>query len=435
MSAEPHTPPTIPSPADRESPRQSSRHGDGDEQLQDLSRRLAEAEATIQALIAGQVDAVLDREAATPLLLRQAQQALRESEERFSKAFHSNPAPITISRLNDGRLIDVNDSYLRLTGYRREEVIGRTPGELQVWTSPADHSSMVQGLREKGRLRDVEVSVRAKSGELRNVVASLELIEIGGEPCMLAMLYDLTERKRAEAELSRSRQQLRDLAAHLQSAREETRTRIAREIHDELGQTLTGLKMDLSWLKNNLAKAGDGAQRRPLLKKLTSMLKLVDSTIQSMRRLAAELRPAVLDELGLVAAIAWQAQEFHQRTGTRCQFSAQPEDITLDGERKTAVFRICQEALTNVARHAHATQVNVSLTQDDDQIRLVVSDNGQGISEPEIGGVKSLGLLGMRERASLLGGEVKISGAPGQGTTVTLWIPLERDNDQSSGRR
>jgi signal transduction histidine kinase len=164
-----------------------------------------------------------------------------------------------------------------------------------------------------------------------------------------------------------------------------------------------------------------------LLEEITSMSKLVDTTIQMVREISTELRPGVLDDLGLTAAIEWQAQEFQTRMGIRCSFTSSLENIILDKERSTVIFRIFQEALTNVVRHANATRINVSLKEEADNLILEVRDNGEGIKESEISNAKSLGLLGMRERAILLGGEIKISGTPRKGTKVTVRIPLDKE--------
>jgi signal transduction histidine kinase len=198
---------------------------------------------------------------------------------------------------------------------------------------------------------------------------------------------------------------------------------IAREIHDELGQALTGLKMDLSSVQNTLRKQGAGGLER-CTERTTSMSKLIDATIQTVRRIATDLRPGILDDLGLVAAIEWQAQDFQKRTGIKCKLAPGVEDLELDPDRSTAAFRIFQETLTNVARHSLATEVDVSLSHCADSVVLEIKDNGKGIKEADISGARSLGLLGMRERAHLLGGELKVSGTPGEGTTVIVRIPL-----------
>ncbi|MFN7929611.1 MAG: histidine kinase [Blastocatellia bacterium] len=230
------------------------------------------------------------------------------------------------------------------------------------------------------------------------------------------------ERKRAEEQLEQSFEQLRALAAHLQSVREEERGRIAREIHDELGQSLTGLKFDLSWLNHRL-KQNDLEALAACQNKVRTMVELIDSTIQLGRRIATELRPGILDDLGLVDALEWQAQEFQERTGIVCEFISLPDQLQLDEYRTTSLFRIFQEALTNIARHAQADQVSIDFSQQPDELRLQIKDNGRGITAEEIRNARSFGLLGMQERAWGFGGEVQVHGAPGQGTVVTVHVP------------
>lgn len=232
---------------------------------------------------------------------------------------------------------------------------------------------------------------------------------------------EITERTRAEAEFSRSTEQLRELSARLQTVREEERTHIARAIHDELGQTLTGLKMDVAWLQRHLDQP-----QQALLEKTQVMSNLLDMTIQTVRRISTELRPGILDDLGLVATLDWQLQEFQMRTGIACKLISNPEETSLDADSSTGVFRIFQEILTNVVRHAQATQVVVSLTESSTFLILKVKDNGRGITDSEINNPKSIGLLGMRERARLLAGEVHFQGTLNEGTTVTVRLPLNR---------
>jgi len=228
-----------------------------------------------------------------------------------------------------------------------------------------------------------------------------------------------TSHRRTEEELKNSHEQLRNLSIHLQSVREEERTRIAREIHDQLGQALTALKIDFSWLNNRLPK-----NQKSLLEKIESMSKLVDMTIQMVRRISSELRPGILDDLGLAAAIEWQAEEFQDRTGIKCEIALEPEDIILDQDCSTTIFRIFQEAITNVVRHANATEVKISLEKEAGKLMLEVKDNGKGITEEQISDPKSFGLIGIRERAHFWGGEVVISGVRDKGPTVTVSIPL-----------
>ena len=230
---------------------------------------------------------------------------------------------------------------------------------------------------------------------------------------------DITQRRRAEDELRESREQLRNLTAHVESVREEERTLVAREIHDELGQVLTALKMDLSWLSKKLS-----VEQETLLEKTKSMITLVDATIQTVKRISTELRPGLLDDLGLAAAIEWQAEEFQSRTGIRCTISIDPEDMGFDKERSTAMFRIFQETLTNVARHAQASKVRVLLREKHGVIELKVQDNGKGIAKRKPSDPNSYGIIGMRERAQFLGGKVEIRSVRGKGTTVLVTIPI-----------
>ncbi len=225
----------------------------------------------------------------------------------------------------------------------------------------------------------------------------------------------------ANAQLQASRAQLLRLAHHEQTAREEERSRLARELHDELGQDLTGLKMDLAWLQEHI----DPTQE-DLLQRFEAMFSLLDATIQNVRRIATELRPGILDDLGLLAAMEWLLEKFEERTAIRCQFTSNVEKVALEADGTTVLFRILQEALTNVARHAGATQVEVSLDQGQDTISLRVQDNGRGILESEVAGSKSYGLLGMRERVQLRSGEFNIRGTPGQGTEVVIRLPLNQ---------
>ncbi len=231
---------------------------------------------------------------------------------------------------------------------------------------------------------------------------------------------EIEERKRIEDQLRLSEENLRALTDHLQSVREEERARIAREIHDQLGQALTGLKMDLTWVAKRLP-----GEHKPLLEKAESMFELIDDTIQSVRRIASGLRPEVLDQLGLAAAIKWQLRDFQMRTGIRCKYSVPADAIAVDADRSTALFRIFQELLTNVTRHASATRVDVTMQADNGSLVLEVHDNGRGIEEDEIHSSKSLGLLGVRERVLPFSGRFEIAGTQGKGTRATISIPID----------
>jgi len=245
------------------------------------------------------------------------------------------------------------------------------------------------------------------------------------------------ERRRAQERLKKSHEQLRALSVYLQHVREDERIRISRQVHDELGQALTGLKMDLYWLASRLPK-----QLRAVRDKTKTMSAHIDSTIQTVRRISTELRPGILDDLGLVPALEWQAAEFQKRNGIKCEVVSEVAEPILEEELNTAFFRIFQESLTNVVRHANATRVDVRLWEQDGNLLMEIRDNGRGISESDWTNTRSIGVLGMRERASLLGGELTITGVPEQGTTVRVRIPREqpattesRNNENTHRRR
>ena len=227
------------------------------------------------------------------------------------------------------------------------------------------------------------------------------------------------ERERAEMELKRSQELFRSLSAHLQEVREDERTRIARRIHDDLGQALTALKIDLSWLNKKLASNQD-----PVREKLQSMVTLINETVATVHNVSEDLRPGILDDFGLSAAIEWQAEEFQKRTGIECRISLASDESNLNKEKSTNLFRIVQESLTNVIRHADATKVEINLTEKDGMLLLEIVDNGKGISKDAITNPKSFGLIGIKERVHSLGGEVDIVGTPHEGTRLMVTMSI-----------
>ena len=240
-------------------------------------------------------------------------------------------------------------------------------------------------------------------------------------PRVLVISSDITERKRGEESLVLQREQLRALAERLQTVREEDRKRVARDLHDQIGQILTSIKMDLIWMTRHLPKSEDA-----MLARVKESVQSINDGVKSVRNICSGLRPGVLDDLGLAAAIEWQASEFTSRNGIRCEVTVPPVDLHLDGDRATAAFRIFQECMTNVIRHAHAKSVRVALCQEEENILLVVEDDGIGFCETDISNPHgSLGLLGMKERAQFCGGAMQISSSKGKGTTVTVRVPLD----------
>jgi PAS domain S-box-containing protein len=308
--------------------------------------------------------------------------------------------------------------FLRDHGLTRDEAIGKTAGELGLWADPRQYRTLVEKVRREGRVRDFEIAEHFRDGKVQTTSVSADLIDVEGEHCLLTVAMDITDRKEVEDKARRSRAELRALAGRLLLVREEERTRIAREIHDELGQALTGLKIDLSFLKRHVE------DRPEVSESVQSIVDRIDGTMDSVRRIATDLRPSVLDHLGLEAAIEWQVQEFQRRTGVATTVRVESSGAAIDDVRATALFRMLQETLTNVARHAGAANVTVSFTVGKVDLALEVRDDGRGIDPAEVAGGRSLGLVGLRERAIACGGKVSIEGTPGQGTRVTIRLPL-----------
>ncbi|WP_323122751.1 PAS domain S-box protein [Burkholderia alba] len=288
--------------------------------------------------------------------------------------------------------------------------------------------------RQMGRQR-VLFGLRA-NGEEFPIEASISQIRDGTGKLYTVMLRDITERLRGEDALRQSREELRELSANLQNVREEEKTRIARELHDDLGQQLTALKMDLSALGHALHAPSTGGRAAPSVPdQLRGMHRLIDSTVASVRRIAADLRPVMLDDLGLVPAIEWLAQDFTHRYGIEVECHVEPGETGFNSVGATTLFRIVQEALTNVARHADATRVRLTLRLDEDACVLSIADNGRGAyhGEPAQGRVdKSFGLIGIRERAHMLGGTVTIDTGRGRGFAITVAFPLQSIQQETS---
>ena len=351
-----------------------------------------------------------------------SEEAVHKSEEKFYKTFHNSPDAITITRTSDGSFIDVNESFYRISGYVEEEVIGRSSVDLNFWVSPEDRARYISILKKEKQVLDFETAFRKKNGELRDFLLAGEVIELNGEPCIIGILRDITERKREEEEIKRSRVELHLLSTHLQDVREEERKSLAREMHDEIGQILTSIKMNLSFLRRQVEAGEKKIKIKELDKEIQSMSEMVDHAVVRVRKIITELRPELLDKLGLIPALEWFIEEFAKETKIKCEYKFKVQNLGINQHKKLAVFRIVQETLTNVARHANATKVKVSIKKTNHEIIVEIKDNGVGISDEKRKGENSFGLLGMRERATITGGTLEISGAEGKGTTVKLII-------------
>jgi signal transduction histidine kinase len=269
-----------------------------------------------------------------------------------------------------------------------------------------------------GELQVFEWVFQRQDGTLIDTEIRLSVVHLSDEKLVQCIVRDITDRKVAENKLEISRKRLQSLTNHLISVREEEKSYIARELHDELGQVLTALNMDLSWLGRKLRK-----DQPVLMAKTDQMAKLLMETIQTVKRIQGELRPSLLDNLGLIAAMEWQVKEFQERTGLDILFS-HPEEIATDGDRATALFRIFQEAQTNVAKHAKAGRVRIELSQTKEYLSLVITDDGCGIRPEDLKKPGSFGLLGIGERISSFRGQFRVDTNDGIGTRLDVKIPI-----------
>ena len=372
---------------------------------------------------------------------KKAEKDLLESEELYKTLVKTSPDSVTATDI-DGHITFISSRTLELHGYKSaEELLGK---KAFVLIAPEDRERAMMNLLKtlkESFIRNIEYTLLRKDrtrfiGELN---AALIRDAFGKPKTFIATVRDITERKNIEealkkahdeleirvqertAELAKANEQLRSLTEHLHMVREKERTLIARYIHDELGQSLTALKMDVSWIERNLPEEIDS-----LREKIKSMYELIDKTLKTTKEIITELRPSILDDFGLKATLEWYAKEFQNRTEINCKIHTDLNESTLEQTRSTTIFRIFQESLTNIARHANATSVKVNVKVEKSNLVLKVEDNGKGITEEQINDSKSLGLIGMRERLIILKGKLKIFGVKDKGTTVVATVPLER---------
>lgn len=351
---------------------------------------------------------------------KEARESLQEMDALKSSILDAIPQAIV--GLQNRRIIFANDAVEDVFGWRPDELTGR--GVNVFYRNEQESQEIAQyfySTLEHQRNFVNEFYCRRKDG--KDILCRMRASRIGGtlkEQRIVVAYDDVTEQRRAEEDLAKSREQLRNLSIYLQSVREEESKRITREIHDELGQSLSALQMDLSWLTSSLPEAD-----ALISAKVKSMRRLVDTTIDSVHRISTELRPLLLDDLGLTAAMEWQLQDFENRTGIHCEPCLDCNESAIKKDLVTTLFRIFQETLTNVTRHADASRVTVYLNSNGRNLCLKVSDNGRGITTEEINDVKSFGIMGIRERARLWNGTVNIKGMRGKGTTVEVRIPMD----------
>jgi len=358
----------------------------------------------------------------------------RAEEEALYRTLFEASHDVILMMNTAGDIVDVNRRGEAVSGYSQHDL-----RRMNVYRDlmPAEDHPVVRRLLDellKGETREFQVRWKTRTGDIVYLDgASVPHFSLTGEFMSVCTLRDVTERVRAEQRITAINEQLRALSARVAAAREEESARIARELHDQLGSLLTSVKWELEILEHQCATAAGGL-RSNVRERLATAGNLIHSTIETVRRISSELRPAILDDLGLAPAIEWQAQQFEAATRIRCHVHIDallPEGPKPDREQATTAFRILQEALTNTRRHSWASRVDIFLEQRDGTFVLTISDNGVGIGSKAVKCSPSLGLIGMRERAALVGGRVDITGAPGRGTTVTVHVPLTRPSPES----
>lgn len=349
---------------------------------------------------------------------KKTEEEIRMSEHKYRLLFNQNPMPMWMISLPQRNFLDVNDAAIEFYGYSKQEFLHMNIKDLRPESDTMKFSDII-GTYKTGINNTGIWNHKKKNGEIVRVNIITHDIMYEGRQAKLVLANDITEKIEAEEKLKKSHEELRQLATHLQDIREDERTRIAREIHDELGQQLTGLKMDLSWLSKKM-----NGQHPDITEKMAESLKLVDDTVKTVRRIATQLRPSILDDLGLISAMEWQSEEFEKRFHISTFFQSNVPTIDIEPEIATGLFRIFQECLTNVLRHSKAVEVNTSLHLKDDVLSLTITDNGVGFNSDEIENKKTLGLLGMKERTLMMGGNYHIKSKSGEGTSVVISVPI-----------
>ena len=353
---------------------------------------------------------------------------LVESEDRFAKVFRGSPQPMVLTTLAEGRFIDVNESGLKLSGYTREEIIGRTSLDIGVFSSEVHRKAMIGSLLQTGSIRNLELMFPTKNGQMRLLLCSAEVIELAGEKCVIISSSDITERKEAE-------QQLAELSARLLRTQDEERRRIARELHDVTAQSIGLIMLNLAQVQIAAATLDNRSKD-----KLTESLALGEQALKDIRTLSYILHPPLLDQAGLITALKWYVKGFHERSGVQVEFTESGNDgHRLPPEVEYALFRVVQECLTNIRRHTDSETAEINLTRTAETVSLSVRDHGKGNKfqmsrngdSAEFVGV---GIPGMRHRLKQLGGELLVDSNV-NGTTVTATVPVRRvgyDSDFSS---
>jgi PAS domain S-box-containing protein len=344
---------------------------------------------------------------------RKTEAELIRSEEKFSKSFRQSPLAISIASTKDGCFIDVNETFEQQTGWRRDEVIGRSPSDINLWVDPHQRSLFIKQLLAEGNVRELEVRIRRKDGQIRTTLGSAELIEVNGKPCTLSVIADVTERKRAEEALA-------SLSGRLIEAQDEERKRIAREIHDDYNQRVAMLAIDLEQLAENTG--GSSSETSQTAHELFNRVSELGADLHS---LSHRLHSSTLESLGLLVGLEAYCREFAEQQGVQVDFVHENVPRAVPAQAALCMFRITQEALRNIKRHSGANRAEVRLEQLDGRLHLSVSDRGRGFNSNKPPAERGIGIRSMEERLRLLGGKLEIQSRPMEGTRIDAWLPLK----------
>jgi PAS domain S-box-containing protein len=348
---------------------------------------------------------------------RRIANSLAASEDRFARAFRANPQPMSLATLDEYRYLEVNDSFLEMSGFKRDEVLGRSSMDLNIWPTPEEHTAFVEKLKEQGALRNAETLFRRKDGSFRVLLSSAELVDIGDKHCVLIASTDITERKEVE-------HQLAELTGRLLRTQDEERRRIARELHDVTAQSIGLIMLNLAQVQNAASSLD-----KPNRDKLTESLALGEQALKDIRTLSYVLHPPLLDQAGLMTALKWYVKGFQERSGVRVSFTESGNGgHRMPPEVEYALFRVVQECLTNIRRHTKSETAEISLDRTPEQVSLSVRDHGKGyqVEIPRNGDSAEfvgVGIPGMRHRLKQLGGELLVDSNQ-EGTTVTASVPV-----------
>ena len=346
-----------------------------------------------------------------------AEEKIKKEKELSDSIINSLPGVFYLYD-ESGKFLRWNKNFEAVSGYDASEMSELHPLDFFDSDEKELLKNKIEEVFEKG-MEEVEAHFFTKEKKRIPYYFNGWRVTFEGKPCLIGVGIDISDRKQADEKLKQSYQDIRRLASHLEQIREEERIHIAREIHDELGQQLTVLKMDISWLNKKMDKKNVAIQQ-----KMSELLGVIDNTVKTVRRISTELRPSLLDDLGLIAALDWQCQEFARRSGIETSFSSNTDHLKLTQVMATGLFRIFQESLTNIARHADATEIHARVKATTETLLLIIQDNGKGFLATGIENKKTLGILGMRERVSLMGGEFKIISTPGEGTEISVSVPV-----------